>query len=985
MRSRFLSPLILSAAIVLSACIPSAQAAVQDRITKAVSANGSVGPLSGNVSGRTKHATDLGAASANQKLQSMSLRFSLTAAQQADLSQLLANQLNPGSPSYHQWLTPEQYGARFGLSSGDLSKVSAWLTSQGLTVTGTARSSTFITFSGTVAQVQHAFGTTIHNVSERGEQHFANLTDPVLPSAIAGVVTSITGLNDFRLKPHSRSHTANIDPSRPLYTQTIGGVTSNYVAPSDLYTIYDYPFNFSTRPIASTNDGTGITIAVMGQTDLSGSAPTYIPDTNITTFRAAAGLPAINLTTSLAGADPGLSPGDIDEAHLDIEWSGASAPGANILYVYGVDVFDNSLTTAIDSKVAPIITISYGSCEADFSTTKDLQTAPALAAYNSLLAQANAEGITVMSSAGDSGATDCDTDGIASEGLNVDFPSSSPFVTAAGGTMFTGDVNTPANYWNNTNTAAGGSAIQYIPEQPWNETTTAAGLSAGGAGGGGASAFFSKPSWQTGAGVPSDSSRDVPDVSLNAASNHDGYMVCTTGGGTAEIPDPPCVNNTFLTSTGTPNVFGGTSFVAPSLAGILALVEQKLSVGSTAATGLGNINPILYGLANGPTAASIFHDITMGNNSVPCSQGTPNCPDGGSIGYNAGVGYDQASGLGTLDVNQLVTNWASAVPAGSGGSNNGGCSPTAPTTGTASCITTTTVTTTSALCGISGTLPLTVTVAGSISGTTPTGTVQFFVDATPLGTAQPLVGGTVTYNLSTASVSSGGHNFSAVYSGDANYAGSKGTVLNPTDGTLASVDIVSTTAPDFSVTPCVGAPITVAPGATAPGVAFTVTPVNGFTGAVNFTVTNNNEMTATTSFTVMPVNITSTAGVATSFVVVASQVTTTAKLAPQRAVPHPSSRTPWYAAGSGATLACMLLLTVPRRRRWGALLVAVLSVAALTAIGCGSNTSTTGGGGGGGGGGGTTVVDATPGVYTFTITGVSGSLVHSTQVTVTVP
>jgi hypothetical protein len=186
------------------------------------------------------------------------------------------------------------------------------------------------------------------------------------------------------------------------------------------------------------------------------------------------------------------------------------------------------------------------------------------------------------------------------------------------------------------------------------------------------------------------------------------------------------------------------------------------------------------------------------------------------------------------------------------------------------------------------------------------------------------------------------------------------------------------------VTLCVGALVSVAPGTTAPGVAFTVTPVNGFTGAVNFTVTNNNEMTATTSFTVTPVNITSTAGVSTSFVVVASQVTTAAKLAPHHAVPHPSGRTPWYAAGSGATLACMLLLTVPRRRRWGALLVAVLSVAALTAVGCGSNTSTTGGGGGGGGSD-TTVVDATSGTYTFTITGVSGSLVHSAQIVVTVP
>jgi hypothetical protein len=639
-----------------------------------------------------------------------------------------------------------------------------------------------------------------------------------------------------------------------------------------------------------------------------------------------------------------------------MEWSGAAAPGATILYVYGVDAFNDSMTGAIDNKVAPIISSSYGQCESEVP-------ASTLNTLNQLFEQANAEGITVVASSGDTGAADCDASGLASEGLAVDFPGSSPFVTSAGGTMFTGDVNTPGSYWSTNNSATGGSALGYIPEQPWNETTATQGLDAGGAGGGGASAFFAKPAWQlvntTGMGnTPNDHSRDVPDFAFNAAANHDGYIICSQGS---------CTNG-FLSSTNTLDIFGGTSFVAPSFSGLIAVVEQKLNVTPVTA-GIGNVGPVLYGLANGPTYSTIFHDITTGNNAVPCSQGTPNCPNGGSIGYNAGPGYDQASGLGSIDVNVLANSWATAIPAGAGSTLGAG-------------ITTTTLTTSATLCAISGTIPLSVTVAGSISGTTPTGTVQFLVDNVSVGSSS-LTSGTATFTL--PAQASGGHTLSAVYTGDTNYTGSKGTLL-AADGTLASVDFVSTTNPDFSLAPCSGA-VTVQPGAVGTGVAFTITPVNGFTGTVNMIATNDNLAGATYTFSVSPVTISSATAGTTSFVITASAVT--AQLRAQlKGAPasHPrSGRSPWYAAGSGATLACMLLFTMPRRRRWGALLAVMLSVAAFTAIGC-SNSSTTGGTGGGGSGG-TTPTAA--GTYTFTITAVSnattGNLVHSASVVLTVP
>ena len=948
MRSRLVAFFALPAALLFTAFPYSSQAAVQSRIAGTVN-NGSRVALPGSIGGHARHSADLGLAPADRKLESLSLRFSMTPAQQADLNQLLAAQLDPSSPNYHQWLTSEQFGARFGLSSSDLAKVSSWLTSQGFTITGVAKSSTFITFSGTVGQVQQSFGTAIHDVSYNGEAHITNLTDPTLPSAIANVVVAVTGLDDFKLKPRSRARNITSDSTQPGLTVTLSGTTSHYIAPGDLYSIYNF-----TPVLTNGTTGAGVTIAVMGQTQ--------IRTTDVASFRSAAGLSANTPTLTLVPTsnNPGISANDIDEGQLDVEWSGAAAPGATINYVYSTDVINGSLTYAIDASptIAPIISISYGGCESGFGASYVNST-------NQLLQMANAKGITVFSSSGDDGATDCDTSGVATEGLNVDFPSSSPFVTSAGGTMF---VEGSGSYWNSTNSTTNipnvgsvtssfiSTATPRITEQSWNETTASGGLDAGGSTGGGASGFFSKPAWQMGMGVPSDSSRDVPDVSLNAAAEHDGYVVCSQGS---------CTNG-FLSANGQANVFGGTSFVSPSLAGILAMVEQKLGTGA-----LGNIGPTLYGLAK--DFPNVFHDVITGNNSVVCSQGTPNCPSGGSIGYNAGTGYDQATGLGTLDVNMLITNWASATPTGTGS-----------TIGAS--ITTTTVTTTSQLCAVStSTLPLIVTVAGTIAGTTPTGTIQFLVDNKAVGTPQalPSGSGTLTFGLSTSTITSGGHTISAVYSGDGNYAGSKGTLL-AADSTFASVDFVSSTQKDFSLTPCSGS-VTVASGATSTGVTFTITPVNGFTGAVTMTAVNNNLGYFTPSFSVNPVNITSASGVKTSFIVKASQTTTAQLIQPGLAPfnPHSPGKTPWYAAGSGATLACMLLLTMPRRRRWTGLLAMVLSMGALTMAGCGGNTSTTGGSTGGGTG--STTTNAQSGTYTFTITAVSGTLVHSAQVTVNVP
>ena len=558
----------------------------------------------------------------------------------------------------------------------------------------------------------------------------------------------------------------------------------------------------------------------------------------------------------------------------------------------------------------------------------------------------------------------------------MDFPGSSPYVTAAGGAMFSGDVGNTSVYWNNSNSNNGtnqytSSVQSYIPESAWNETNASTGLTAGGAGGGGASAYFSKPAWQTGTGyaqTPNDGSRDVPDFSLNSGAIHDGTIVCSQG---------DCTNG-FADSTGFIDVFGGTSVAAPSFAGMLALVEQKQGGGR-----LGNIGPNLYGLAS---VANVFHDITSGNNSVSCIQGTPNCSNGGPIGYNAVAGYDQATGLGSVDAANFVNNWSMGVPIGTGGGPTPQC-----TSGRQSivCTTSTTITTSAALCGItSGSLPLNVTVASSSSSTAmPTDTVQFYVDTTAVGTAT-LVNGSATYTLNTSALSSGGHNVSVVYLGDTTFSGSKGALLENSSNTgiISPIDVVSPTN-DFSITPCT-ATTTVATGSAATAIPLVITPTTGFTGTINLSANSDTGNVLGYAFSVKPVTITSSSGaVTTQFVLTATENTGTAAARKLKSPVghHPASKAPWYAAGSGATLACLFLIAVPKRRRWGTLFALLLSVAMIGASGCSSSSSNTGGNGGsggnGGGGGGTGLVDASPGTYNITITATSGSLVHSVVLT----
>ncbi len=400
---------------ILGAASP-ALLAQSDRITSRIDSSQSV-VMAGRVPRQATAQNDTGPVENSFRLSGITLMVKPSAAQQTDLNQLLLAQQDSTSPNYHQWLTPEQYADRFGAGAGDLAKIAAWLESQGFSVDYVARSRNYIAFSGTAQQVASAFHTQIHRYTVNGVTHYANATDPSIPAALAGLVSGIRGLNDFRPKPQYKlAH-----PQATLGRTTV-------VGPADFAAIYDVKPLYSESVNGTLINGAGQKIVIVGQSEIKAS--------DISSFRSHFGLVAANLTLKVVpynqtypdGGNPGYVPGDEMESDLDVEWSGAVAPNVSVIFVYSGDVW-TSAQYAIDQNVAPVLSMSYGNCEA--SDLADLDT------YRSIVQQGNAEGITMLAAAGDAGAADCDGgENVAESGLAVDAPGSIPEVTSMGGTQF---------------------------------------------------------------------------------------------------------------------------------------------------------------------------------------------------------------------------------------------------------------------------------------------------------------------------------------------------------------------------------------------------------------------------------------------------------------------------------------------------------------------------------------------------------------------
>jgi subtilase family serine protease len=561
--------------------------------------------LTGNTNPLAQPADDQGLVSADTAVQGMLLSLTPTSQQQDALAALLAAQQDPASPSYHQWLTPAEFGARFGVSAESLALVERWLKGHGFTIDEVAPSARLITFSGNAAQVQDAFHTALHRYLVNGVTHMANAQDPEIPAALASVVAGAVSLNDF----HSASTIASRQPVaaaapvssgvQPMYSAG----STHYLFPADFASIY----NVSVLSQAGL-DGTGVTIAVAGRSNILLS--------DVASFRSTAGLSVNAPTVVVPGVDPGLNGNDRDEATLDVEWAGAVAPAANVTLVAApstsaTDGIDVASAYIVNHNLGSIVSVSYANCERAMTATE-------LSFYNALWKQAAAQGQTVFVSSGDSGAAGCQA-GAEAKGTSaaVNGMCSSPYATCVGGTQFN-DGSNPAAYWASSNSSSYSSALSYIPETVWNESALNGGVNLW-ASGGGPGRIYTQPTWQAAVSgaAAANGMRAVPDLALNAAA-HDGSIILEGG---------------------TMYVVSGTSVAAPALAGIFAMAVQK------AGQGQGSANARFYALAASTPAA--FHVTPSGNNTVP-----------GVAGYTAaGATYNLATGLGSVNATVLVENW----------------------------------------------------------------------------------------------------------------------------------------------------------------------------------------------------------------------------------------------------------------------------------------------------------------------------------------
>lgn len=882
---------------------------------------------------------DAGRMPSGTRLNGISLYFNRTPAQQTALNALLAAQQDPASPRYHQWLSPDQFAARFGMAQSDLDKVTAWLQQQGFTVESTSRSRNMIRFSGSVGQVESAFGTQMHYYGTAGVKHFAPSTALSVPAAIAPVISGFRNLSDFRPAPR------HIVP-RPAFTSSQTG--NVFFAPGDIVTTYDV------QPLYSAGvNGAGQTIVVTGQSAVQVS--------DIEDFQSAAGLTVKDPTMLLVpgtGDSTAIS-GDQGESDLDLEWSGSMAPGANIVFVYtGSDtnysVFD-SAAYAIDEKLGSIISISYSSCELEL-TQSDANT------LESIFQQGAAQGQTVVAASGDQGSTACSGDThlttAQQETVAVNYPASSAYVTGIGGTEITSANATSQNstYW----TSASGSdtitsAKTYIPEVAWNDDSSGQALSASG---GGTSKWIARPTWQTGVpGIASGTNRLVPDVALYSSPGLPGYLYCSSDTSSWATGQTGSCGSGFRASTSDTSltVAGGTSFATPIFAGMVALINQKQNY----ITGQGNLNPTLYKLAaNSSTYASAFHDVTTGNNN--CTAGTQYCSS--TTGFSAGTGYDEVTGLGSVDVNSLASAW----PANTG-------------TSAALLSTTTTVSASTTAPTAGQSVTFTITVAPVTGTGVPTGNVNLSIDGSGsgygTGNTTPVTlsaNGTVTYT--TSFTTSGTHEVVAQYAGDGTYAPSAGSA----EATIAATSSGKGT---FALA---GTNVTAARGTSGTST-ITVTPSGGYTGTVllNFTSSNNTALanlcysfSNTTSSGSGSVTIPGAAAVTTQLILDSNaadcSTATTGlsksgfrqlrtlmggKFASSRPAPAPpSNRVPAGFAFAGLLLAGCLGRYARRFR--GLAAVIALATIGLALSACG-----------GGGSSGSTVSNPAKGTYTITLTG----------------